>query len=202
MADYTQLKADITAVVFENTEQLITGEGLQQVLIEVVDKINMTKQDLINLGAGLDWNEDGELSVDFTSVQHAFAPQVPLAWNSDHLILQLGAGLIVDGSDNLTINLGFGLALDSATEELLVDTDYIQAKLTATDPLYIEPLDDSISLRITDGLVVNSDGELGVDFEDDIAGDPTVTDKAVSPKGVADYVDGILGDIQSLLEAI
>lgn len=138
MANFDTLKAAIRADIYENTEQAITGEVLQTILLAVVDDINIAKQDFINLDSGLDWNEDGELSVDFTSVQHAFAPQAPLAWNSDHLILQLGAGLFIDSSEQLAVKLGDGLILT---------------------------IDGQLTINLGDGLMLDSDtGELGVDF--------------------------------------
>lgn len=39
MADYTELKAAIRAAIFDNTEQAITGESLQEILVQMVDEL-------------------------------------------------------------------------------------------------------------------------------------------------------------------
>ena len=39
MADYTELKAAIRAAIFDNTEQAITGDSLQEILVQMVDEL-------------------------------------------------------------------------------------------------------------------------------------------------------------------
>lgn len=173
MANYDELKAAIRAAIYENTEQAITGDALQGILLEMVDDLNNGKADDFTASAPLHL-EDGDLS------------------------LSVGNGLRVDEDDTLVAHIGSGLDFGH-NGQLVVDTSVIQEKLGAISPIQIN--DGDIELTIDEGLRVVG-GALVVDFENDIAGNPTVTDKAVSPKAVADYVDGILGDIQTLLEAI
>ena len=213
MANYDELKAAIRAAIYENTEQEITGDALQGILLEMVDDLNAGKADdftasaplrledgdlslsvggglLVNadgelvahIGGGLDFGHNGELQVDYSAVWASLTIAAPLEWNGD----------------DLTVLYGSGLALNS-DGELVVDTTVIQEKLGALSPISIS--DGDIELSIDEGLRIIG-GSLVVDFENDIAGNPSVTDKAVNPKAVADYVDGILGDIQTLLEAI
>ena len=47
MADFNELKAAIRAAIYENEDQAITGDALQEVLLEMVDEVNGEKQDVI-----------------------------------------------------------------------------------------------------------------------------------------------------------
>lgn len=49
MADFSQLIADVQAVIRENGRQLITGPVLQSTLIEIINTINADKQDPLNI---------------------------------------------------------------------------------------------------------------------------------------------------------
>lgn len=49
MADFSQLIADVQAVIRENGRQLITGPVLQSTLIEIINSINADKQDPLNI---------------------------------------------------------------------------------------------------------------------------------------------------------
>ena len=51
MADFNTLIADIRAAIYENTEQAITGDALQDILLEMVTDINAAKADQGDLDA-------------------------------------------------------------------------------------------------------------------------------------------------------
>ena len=90
MADFNTLIAAIRAAIYENTEQAITGDALQDILLEMVTDINTAKADQGDLDAlasvvagkmgafgldeygGLKWITAGDaydLSVDYEMVQ-------------------------------------------------------------------------------------------------------------------------------------
>lgn len=99
MANYDELKAAIRAAIYENTEQAITGDALQGILLEMVDDLNDGKADAflaqsplllengelsLSLGSGLSIYSDGKVGVDFSLVQAAI---------SDLDIIRAGAAL-------------------------------------------------------------------------------------------------------------
>lgn len=48
MADYSELKAAIRTAIYDNTSQAITGDRLQEILLEMVDQLGeaYTREDL------------------------------------------------------------------------------------------------------------------------------------------------------------
>lgn len=42
MADYSELKAQIRATIYDNVSQAITGDKLQEILLEMVDELGQT----------------------------------------------------------------------------------------------------------------------------------------------------------------
>lgn len=42
MADYSELKAQIRAAIYDNVSQAITGDKLQEILLEMVDELGET----------------------------------------------------------------------------------------------------------------------------------------------------------------
>lgn len=100
MADFNTLIADIRAAIYENTEQAITGDALQDILLEMVTDINTAKADQGDLDdlalavagkadnfsvdeySGLYFDSDRVLNVNYHDVQAAIPDLAEIRQNA------------------------------------------------------------------------------------------------------------------------
>ena len=102
MADFNNLKAAIRAAIYENEDQAITGDALQEVLLEMVTDINAAKQD-------------------------ALTPLLPLGFNSNGALQVLASRGIYLGGNGIEANIGWGLTWGGeAEDEIAVDDTAVQ----------------------------------------------------------------------------
>lgn len=133
MADFNTLIADIEAAIYENTEQAITGDALQDILLEMVDAMNTAKQDALTLTLPLAYDGDGALTLKYDDFQF------DLGGGDDALTLRLTFGLVSNSSgvqvyagDGLTfgdegqllVNIGEGLEFYDG--EIVPDYQFVQ----------------------------------------------------------------------------
>ena len=107
MADFNTLIADIRAAIYENTEQAITGDALQNILLEMVTDINAAKADQGDLD---------DLALAVAGKADIFGTSVPLALEDNELTLKYNDFQFDLGGDDmtLTLRLSYGLASNSS----------------------------------------------------------------------------------------
>lgn len=146
MADFNTLIADIEAAIYENTEQAITGDALQDILLEMVTDINTAKADQGDLDT---------LAGVVAGKQDALTLAAPLAFSSNGaLILNYsGHGITLDADGNLGVEAGIGLGFVDST--LVVATG---------DGLMIDSDSDQLVASLGDGLAFDPNGAIVPDF--------------------------------------
>lgn len=146
MANFDQLKAAIRAAIYENTEQAITGDALQGILLDMVTDINAAKADQGDLDT---------LAGVVAGKQDALTLAAPLAFSSNGaLILNYsGHGITLDADGNLGVEAGGGLGFVDST--LVVATG---------DGLMIDSYSDQLVASLGDGLAFDAYGAIVPDF--------------------------------------
>lgn len=107
MADFNTLIAAIRAAIYENTEQAITGDALQNILLEMVTDINAAKADQGDLD---------DLALAVAGKADIFGTSVPLCLDDNELTLKYDEYQFDLGGDDmtLTLRLSYGLASNSS----------------------------------------------------------------------------------------
>lgn len=107
MADFNTLIADIEAAIYENTEQAITGDALQDILLEMVTDINTAKADQGDLD---------DLAGVVAGKADNFSVAEPLALVNGVLQLHYsGHGIQLEADGYLGIEAGNGLTFVDST---------------------------------------------------------------------------------------
>lgn len=146
MANFDQLKAAIRAAIYENTEQAITGDALQGILLDMVTDINTAKADQGDLDT---------LAGVVAGKQDALTLAAPLAFSSNGaLILNYsGHGITLDADGNLGVEAGTGLTFVDST--LVVDYG---------DGLTTEEDAGTLIAKLGEGLEFDAYGAIVPDF--------------------------------------
>lgn len=96
MADFNTLIADIRAAIYENTEQAITGDALQDILLEMVTDINTAKADQGDLD---------DLALAVAGKADIFGTSVPLSLEDNELTLKYNDFQFDLGGDDMSLSL-------------------------------------------------------------------------------------------------
>lgn len=76
MADYSELKAAIRAAIYDNVSQAITGDKLQEILLEMVDELG---QSYVKPANGIPWSDLSAADIEaMTQVRVVFLAQFVL----------------------------------------------------------------------------------------------------------------------------
>lgn len=145
MADFNTLIAAIRAAIYENTEQAITGDALQDILLEMVTDINTAKADQGDLD---------DLAGVVAGKADAFSVAGPLALVNG--VLQLyysGHGIQLEADGYLGIEAGTGLT-------------FVDSTLVVYEGRGIVTTDDygALEAKLGDGLAFDPNGAIVPDF--------------------------------------
>lgn len=152
MADFNTLIADIRAAIYENTEQAITGDALQDILLEMVTDINAAKADQGDLddlagvvaGKADDFSVaeplvlvNGSLQLHYSG--HGIQLEADgylgieagngLTFVDSTLVVYEGRGIVTSEQGALEASLGDGLAFD-AFNAIVPDFAFVQAAIS------------------------------------------------------------------------
>lgn len=145
MADFNTLIADIEAAIYENTEQAIGGEALQDILLEMVTDINAAKADQGDLD---------DLALAVAGKADIFGTSVPLSLDDNELTLKYDEYQFDLGGDDITLTLRLSYGLISNSSGVQVDAG---DGLTFGDEGVLEA-------SLGDGLAFDASGAIVPDF--------------------------------------
>lgn len=157
MADFNTLIADIEAAIYENTEQAITGEALQDILLEMVTEMNTAKADQGDLdalagvvaGKADSFSVAGPLALVNGVLQLYYSGHgiqleadgylgveagTGLTFVDSTLVVDEGRGIVTTEQGALEASLGEGLAFD-ASGAIVPDFAFVQATISDLDTI-------------------------------------------------------------------
>lgn len=137
MADFNNLKTAIRAAIYENEDQAITGDALQEVLLEMVTDINAAKQDALTPLSPLGFNSNGALILNYSG--HGITLDQDgnlgveagngLTFVDSTLVVYEGRGIVTSEQGALEASLGDGLAFDP-NGAIVPDFAFVQAAIS------------------------------------------------------------------------